>query len=83
MKQKTIRFLNELHFRDVQRMMEEKIPKGFFTTKELAKKINKSRRTTNTLINNLIEEGKIEVRFFRAKLSPITIRKTVFYRYKK
>jgi hypothetical protein len=77
-------FLNELtvvknRYRPVE---EEAVPKGYYSSSEMALKYKKNHRVCQRLINEHLKQGKLSVIWARRK-SGIAIRKVPCYKFKK
>lgn len=62
-------------------IIEERVPPGWFTTKQLAEKLKKPRPTIQRQIYAAVEAGKCEVRSFRVNVGSFS-RATPHYRLK-
>lgn len=82
-KTELIQFVNELNVRHRYRTMtEEPMPKGFFSSAELAKQYDTVQRVSQRWISQLMSEGKLEVRFVRRKTNGVFVKKIPVYKFK-
>jgi hypothetical protein len=79
-------FLNEMsahgsnsRYRPVK---EEPMPKGFFTSREMAKSYDTVHRVSQRWISELLSLGKLEVRFVRRKTNGVFVKKIPVYKFK-
>lgn len=54
-----------------QARIEEEVPKGWLTMKEIAKEMGKSVERASSLVRKALEEGKIETRPFKVLRSGV------------
>lgn len=76
-------FLNELTLvRTRYRLVkEEQMPKGFFTSRDLAMKYNIVQRVSQRWISDSVARNELEVRFARRKTG-VFVRKVPIYKFK-
>ena len=76
-------FINELAHRPrYGRVKEEQMPKGFFSSLDMAKQYNTVLRVSQRWISQLLMEGKLEVKFVRRKQNGVFVRKIPVYKFK-
>jgi hypothetical protein len=77
------RFINELKGdRRYKPVTEEEMPKGFFSSAELARSYGIVQRVSQKWISELMAEEKMEVLFVRRKINGTFIKKIPVYKFK-
>lgn len=77
------RFINELRAdRRYIPVKEEKMPAGFFSSAEVARRYDIAQRVSQKLIADLMSKGKLEVRFVRRKTNGVFTKKIPVYKFK-
>lgn len=75
--------MNEMNVRHQCRLMqEEKMPKGFFSSAEMARQYDTVQRVSQRWISQLMSEGKLEVQFVRRKTNGVFVKKIPVYKFK-
>ena len=78
-------FINELVASKSVRsdkVREEQMPSGFFSSADLAKQFNTVQRVSQKWISESLGMGELEVRFARRKTNGIFIKKIPIYKFK-
>lgn len=76
-------FVNELKVRQrYAPVQEETMPKGFFSSAEMAKQYGTVQRVSQRWLSQLMSEGKMEVRFVRRKINGVFVKKIPVYKFK-
>lgn len=76
-------FVNELNVRNrYKRLKEEPMPKGFFSSAEMAKKYDTVQRVSQRWISFLMSMNALEVRFVRRKTNALFVKKIPVYKFK-
>lgn len=77
-------FINEINsFRNRYiPVKEEPMPKGFFSSAEMARQYNTVQRVSQRWISELMSDGKLEVKFVRRKINEVFIKKIPVYKFK-
>lgn len=77
-------FVNELNVRHRYKpVKEEPMPKGFFSSAEMAKQYDTVQRVSQRWISRLMSDGHLEVRFVRRKINGVFVKKIPVYKFKK
>ncbi len=85
MKQKVnfTEFVNELNVRHRYKpVKEEPMPKGFFSSAEMAKKYDTVQRVSQRWISFLMSMNALKVRFVRRKINGVFVKKIPVYKFK-
>jgi|LauGreDrversion4_2_1035121.scaffolds.fasta_scaffold03055_5 hypothetical protein len=61
---------------------EETMPKGFFSSAEMAKQYNTVHRVSQRWISELMSEGKLEVLFVRRTINKVFVKRIPVYKFK-
>jgi hypothetical protein len=76
-------FVNEMNsFQRYKPVKEEPMPKGFFSSRELAKQYDIVQRVSQKWISQLMADGKLEVLFIRRKINGVFVKKIPVYKFK-
>lgn len=76
-------FVNELNVRHrYKRLEEEPMPKGFFSSAEMARKYDTVQRVSQRWISFLMSMNALEVRFVRRKTNGLFVKKIPVYKFK-
>jgi len=76
-------FVNELKVRQrYSPVQEETMPKGFFSSADMAKQYSTVQRVSQRWLSQLMAEGKMEVRFVRRKINGVFVKKIPVYKFK-
>ena len=77
-------FINELTLVKprYQKVREEQMPKGFFSSRDMAKKYGTVHRATQSLISDALARNELEVRFVRRRTNGVFVRKIPVYKFK-
>lgn len=78
-------FLNELSATKVRyrKVTEEPTPKGYLSSKELARKFEMNHRVCQRKISEYLADEKLEVVWARKRISVLAVRKVPCYKFKK
>lgn len=76
-------FVNEMNsFQRYKPVTEEPMPKGFFSSRELASQYDTVHRVSQRWISQLMADGKLEVLFVRRKINGVFVKKIPVYKFK-
>lgn len=76
-------FINEMNsYQRYRPVTEEPMPKGFFSSRELASQCGTVHRVSQRWISQLMADGKLEVRFVRRKINGVFVKKIPVYKFK-
>ena len=76
-------FVNEMNsFQRYKPVKEEPMPKGFFSSRELASQCDIVHRVSQRWISQMMEMNALEVRFVRRKINGVFIKKIPVYKFK-
>jgi hypothetical protein len=76
-------FVNELNIRHrYNPVKEEPMPKGFFSSAEMAKKYDTVQRVSQRWISFLMGANALEVRFVRRRINGVFVKKIPVYKFK-
>lgn len=77
-------FVNELNVRfRYERLKEEPMPKGFFSSAEMAKQYDTVQRVSQRWISFLMSMNALEVKFVRRKSNGLFVKKIPVYKFKR
>lgn len=85
MKQDLLRIINEINSSkkgNYNPVKEEKMPAGYFTSKEFGKKYKLHRRDAQRVISMALEEGKLLVKMVRVRTN-IFVKRIPVYKFKR
>jgi hypothetical protein len=75
--------VNELNIRHRYKpVKEEPMPKGFFSSAEMAKKYNTVQRVSQRWISFMMGANALEVRFVRRRINGVFVKKIPVYKFK-
>jgi hypothetical protein len=75
--------VNELNIRHRYKpVKEEPMPKGFFSSAEMAKKYDTVQRVSQRWISFLMGANALEVRFVRRRINGVFVKKIPVYKFK-
>lgn len=64
------------------RAKEEPMPKGFFSSSDLAKKYNIAQRVSQRWLSESLAKNELEVKFVRRRASVVAVRRIPVYKFK-
>lgn len=87
MKRELLNIINEINSdkkaRHYNHLQEEKLPKGYFTSRDLSKKYAIHRRRMQYLISDELAEGRLLVQFVRRRINGLFIKRVPVYKFKR
>lgn len=76
-------FINEMNScRRYKPVTEEPMPKGYFSSRELARQYGTVQRVSQKWISELMANGKLDVLFVRRKTNGVFVKKIPVYKFK-